>query len=535
MAILLLQIHQGQLYCHAWIPMSSLSTTTTRQSPSKLFASAPPKQKRGSISVATDKKGDDEEMPANIGGAEFFGGNKEKEQFYDEAAEETAGIEIVDADEDKKPEATSDATPTVATLETTEENNSENLGMTAAVEDSPAETNPNFDRFADRSAFATDDVAKVARQMQLLINQVLYDDAETPDTRTLSYSSSCQWDSPLKSDGTSNTTPLQALEQSLQHYRRVDVAVVAGRLASAKTVELDWEISLLWPTFWEPRVLILGSSLMELAEDSTIVRQIDKVFGTESNLGDKVVDQMIPRFWDLYHIGMTPSAELSPTFVVKKERGFRVVDLPGRWVVNPTMMDEENDVADVSTPKSSANLLPFHAFNCVIKTVGPTKQQYVPTAPLEIQIMPTTASVPMLKWQVPMSVEFQSQLSWPNPNPSTAETTAGSLEENTAYTWQPPRRIAVVYFSGEGPQDSQRIPEARKRLYESVAQKSQWKIKFQDDRPVFTFWKNAFKGCYTEQGLGMAVYEWRPSGSSLAGNQIGMELELERTGETQRY
>lgn len=55
-----------------------------------------------------------------------------------------------------------------------------------------------------------------------------------------------------------------------------------------------------------------------------------------------------------------------------------------------------------------------------------------------------------------------------------------------------------------------------------------YQIKFVNDRPIFSFWKNAFKGCFTEQGLGMAVYENRQIGvlGDFSNNLIGMELEI---------
>jgi hypothetical protein len=35
---------------------------------------------------------------------------------------------------------------------------------------------------------------------------------------------------------------------------------------------------------------------------------------------------------------------------------------------------------------------------------------------------------------------------------------------------------------------------------------------------------NSIKACYTNEGLGMAVYEWRPQFTTP--NEIGIELEL---------
>lgn len=56
-----------------------------------LFSSVEDK-KQDSTTVLKD--GEDDDSPAGIGGAEFFGGNKQKEEFYDPIAEREAGKDI---------------------------------------------------------------------------------------------------------------------------------------------------------------------------------------------------------------------------------------------------------------------------------------------------------------------------------------------------------------------------------------------------------------------------------------------------------
>jgi hypothetical protein len=43
------------------------------------------------------------------------------------------------------------------------------------------------------------------------------------------------------------------------------------------------------------------------------------------------------------------------------------------------------------------------------------------------------------------------------------------------------------------------------------------------NRPIFFYINDVAKACYTQEGLGMAVYEWRPSFTQP--NHIGLELE----------
>jgi len=537
---------------------SASSATSAATSTTQLYAA---KQTRASSasSIVLDKKTDtatnndvivDDDVPAGITGANFFGGNKEKEDFYDAEAEERASVITLEEDDDADDETVNAGKKSTTTT------------TTAAAALAETLSSLSFDRFADRSAFKTDMVAQVAKQMQQLINQALYEDGKKDQSQILQleYSKSLVWESPLVSVGgdSAAASPLQALTQAMEKYRRVDVAVTSGKLLKngqekEVVVQLSWEISLAWPTFWEPQVLITGSSQLTMIPSSTsqdqttmiVHQQVDSFYSDDSNtntndqkkdLGkeylQKIVgEQLLPRFWDLYHIGMTASAETLPQYTINSGigGGIKTVQIPGRWMVAPTMLDLDNN-------RNLATALPFHAFNTIVKTVGPTKQRYVPTTPLEIQIINTvdadavTVSPPLLTWKVPMSVEFQSQVMWPaamvedESDDSSSSNNNDPSQPTCAYSWIPPRKMAIMEYKG-GPQD-EGIPAARKRLYEKITSASNSRISPKLDengRPIFTYWKKAFKGCFTEEGLGMAVYEWRPSFA--AENKIGMELQ----------
>ena len=492
-----------------------------------------------------------------IGGAEFFGGKKEKEEFYDPQAEATA---VLRADQD------------------TSSGESSNNGA--------------WDRFADRSAFSDDTVAGLVRHLQFQVNQVLYDDSEVEpavEKGGVQYATANKlvWKTPFdslylqnqKQAQTTTLNPLEALQCALNDFERVDVALTAGRpLPNDNTdnnnqrlsVELHWEVSLAWSEFaWEPRVLLIGSSHLQLERlqpDSswTIVQQDDFLFGGhdhDKNNNNKNNDQvsllrtqylapqLVPRFWDLYHIGMTPSAEVQPHVTVQKRRGYEIWDWPGRWYVTPIVVDTSMD-----RTVQLAQVLPSHAFGVsALSTVGPTQERFVPTSPLELQIRSNNNNKAtngmLLQWQIPLSVELQSQLVWPpatsqdddddedEPDttakePSSSSTTT-TMEPECRYTWVGPRRVAVVPFGGTGPQD-EGIPAARQALYQAVIQEGQYQPKLTTatstgtGRPQFTFWNQAFKGCFTANGLGMAVYEWRPTALPwLAQNHyVGLELQV---------
>jgi len=92
------------------------------------------------------------------------------------------------------------------------------------------------------------------------------------------------------------------------------------------------------------------------------------------------------------------------------------------------------------------------------------------------------------------------------------------------YVFENRRRIATVRYGGD-PQDEQ-IATVRQKLYEQVVTRDGQSPKLDENgRPIFFFVQNSVKACYTNEGLGMAVYEWRPQFTKP--NEVGIELEVE--------
>ncbi|KAL3919092.1 MAG: hypothetical protein SGILL_003929 [Bacillariaceae sp.] len=322
----------------------------------------------------------------------------------------------------------------------------------------------------------------------------------------------------------------------------MDLAIVAGTQISDTVVELSWELAVVWPAFWAPRVRLTGTSTLTLKEallqDSNsapppssvvaIVKQTDRVFGCDNNnLLGLLGSQIKPRFWDWYHIGMSPTTEMMPRETIKKGK-VSVYKLPSRLVLAPTVIETG------TRENRSAQTVPNHAFTTIIKTMGPQKQEYTPCSPVQVQIgrrvkkqseedsETTTDDRLELSWFIPLSVEYQAKnenLQLPGENPEDEE---GAFPTCT-YLMQPPRQVATI-SCGDNVQD-ENISDIRKRLYEQVL-KDGLKPKLDDDgRPQFFFWQNDVKACYTGEGLGMTIYEWRPKFAK--SNEVGIELVLD--------
>jgi hypothetical protein len=429
---------------------------------------------------------EDEDAPAGIVGAEFFGGNKQKQEFYDPEAELRATEEF------RQPEAT-------------------------------------FDRF-NSDAFPTDASRRVGLGLTAHIQSILYN--RQPPISSV-YAPDLQWKTPLQVESKAAVkTPLEALRAAGNFYRKLDVAITECKPTSSQSkqqFEMRWEIGVTWPIFWAPRVLLCMKSTVALNDQEQIVSQADELVGG-MDLLSLVTSQVVPRFWDVYHIGMTPPAEVSPHFPVSS-RGilppsYQVLDLPPRWYWQPSLYDVG------SRDDSNAAVLPNHGFVTAIRTMGPQKDEYVPTSPVEVQLLPVSpppSSRLRLQWSVPVAVTTlaaNTQLTIPSVYDGDGDSNHRSVEEEQPaceYAWRGPRRVATAPYRGS-PQDPG-VSAVRKALYERVVRDG-WKPKLDREtkRPAFFFWQNTVKACYAQQGLGMAVYEARPSFTKP--NRVGIELEM---------
>jgi len=325
----------------------------------------------------------------------------------------------------------------------------------------------------------------------------------------------------------------------MDFYKRIDIAVVSGQKLDDSTIELQWQVSVVWPAFWAPQALITGSSTLTLEKDNDNFlcrRQVDVL--DDSDLVGSIAKQVLPSFWDMYHIGMSPSCETMPRIEAKTKKSltlrnkYSVFEIPSRIVSVPTMLDKISD-----RTVGNAQIVPNHSFSAVIKTVGFGMQRYVPTSPVQIQILSKKGKegAVELKWSLPLAVEFQSYEKWVLPtmgeedddDDDDADDDLGDDDEFDTepafrYEFNGRRKVATIRYGGD-PQDAE-ITEIRKQLYEDVVKDGLKPKVDESGRPQFFFLQNNVKAGYTENGLGMCVYEWRPQ--FVKCNEVGIELEV---------
>jgi len=280
----------------------------------------------------------------NVVGAKFFGGNTIKEELYVEDEEEMA-LELQNVSPEKETE---------------------------------------YKRFDDTNAFRDELASNVGESLQSAINEILYNEENGSDI-SWKEDSLLSWDTPFpKSKKASGQSPLKELAVSKSFYNKLDVAILSGNTIKSEgansIVEIRWDIGALWPNPWESRVLLTGTSTLTIREDKdnnsiVLLKQVDMLDGKNpKDVVGSLSPQLPPRFWDMYHIGMTPSAELDRRFDSplasssslstaasnKGKKGllasYKVSYLPPRLVTEPSLVDTNGRNG------RAAQTLPNHGF-----------------------------------------------------------------------------------------------------------------------------------------------------------------------------
>jgi hypothetical protein len=189
--------------------------------------------------------------------------------------------------------------------------------------------------------------------------------------------------------------------------------------------------------------------------------------------------------------------------------------------------------------------------------MGPNKESFTPVTPIEVSISKAEGfEGSLVKWTVPVPPEFASKAVLPLPltescvddeeEEEDVNSLATASEQNKSpyssrqpkipppkapqslqcsYSLRPSRLVATLPYAGN-PQD-EAVTQLRRQLYQEVVERDGFAPKLDPvtKRPIFFFWMNDSKACFTRAGgLGMAVYEWRGDWSK--SNEVGIELEL---------
>jgi hypothetical protein len=283
-------------------------------------------------------------------------------------------------------------------------------------------------------------------------------------------------------------------------------------------VEIEYHLSFWYPMAWRPRIIIPSKAIVTFSSDLKSVISVEEKW--ETSILDIFVKQLLPRFWDVWHVFCSPSPEYPPIKEIQKVGKVSFVELPQtvsivvRWsgsskYPGPPLLAAPSFSLFGALRTSKPKRDPFHTILPIEVQSGKYRDEntgedmkrsswiyHVPTS-LHEQIMDDARAETVFSLSDEDStdddegenpeakLDYQTQLSNDNINVMKC-VTAGALrgqniefdgammrdfeskeKKEYLYKIQPKRFIAQVDIQGEA--DTERIAEALKQIRAAVA------------------------------------------------------------------
>ena len=95
---------------------------------------------------------------------------------------------------------------------------------------------------------------------------------------------------------------------------------------SSNQVEIQYHISFWYPMAWRPRIIIPATAIITMSDDLKSIISVKEKW--ETSMLSIFMDQLLPRFWDMWHVFCSPSPEYPPIKEIKKVGKVTFAELP---------------------------------------------------------------------------------------------------------------------------------------------------------------------------------------------------------------
>lgn len=316
-------------------------------------------------------------------------------------------------------------------------------------------------------------------------------------------------------------------------YSKPTFAVLSSKQLRPGVAQLQWMLSVEWPSVWRARVNILGESHLELEqvgsgdEAATVISAVQESWHESPQ--SVFTNQVLPRWRDLFSLWNSPTAEHMPLRIEAQRKDYALAWMPPCLAVQAEWLESGDLLL-----REQAPLPPWFAFTGEVQR----SEWYSTVSPGILERSQTVAELPgamqqtaqRRRWIMPLPLRYSTAtlselppLDGPlsSPDEEDEETPAGILEQSVQYVRQPGRLLAVRRISG--PPSNKAVLSAAQEMA-AAAEKDGLKVVRQRGRPV------VYQMCYDlkvgfnrRRQIAMAV--WLSVPGFLQQNEVAILLE----------
>ena len=182
------------------------------------------------------------------------------------------------------------------------------------------------------------------------------------------------WENPFVS---TSTELMEGMAQFSNFLEEPSLTVFKISPITANQVEVDYHLSFWYPMAWKPRVIIPGKAIVTLSSDLTTISSVKEKW--EVSIMDVFMKQVLPRFWDVWHVFCSPSPEYPPIKEIQRVGKVSFVELP------QTVCMEVRWSGSSKYPGPPLLAAPSFSLFGALRTSKPKRDPFHTVLPIEVQ------------------------------------------------------------------------------------------------------------------------------------------------------
>lgn len=184
----------------------------------------------------------------------------------------------------------------------------------------------------------------------------------------------CKWSNPIVSN---KAELLVALQQFSRFFPEPLLYSFQKDIINNKTICISYQLSFWYPLPWRPRIVIPAQANVTFSDDLSMVCSVTEIWSV--SLLNIFWNQMVPRWWDVWHVFTSFVPECPPSIKIGKVGDVDIVQLPAGVVVETTW----NGLAKYPGPPILT--APGFSLRGKLKSARPRREPYVATLPIEVE------------------------------------------------------------------------------------------------------------------------------------------------------
>lgn len=146
---------------------------------------------------------------------------------------------------------------------------------------------------------------------------------------------------------------------------------------SGNQVEIEYHLSFWYPMAWRPRIVIPAKAIVTMSSDQKSIISVKETW--EISILDIFMKQLLPRFWDVWHVFCSPSPEYPPIKHIQQVGKVSFVELP------QTVCMEVRWSGSSKYPGPPLLAAPSFSLFGALRTSKPRRDPYHTILPIEVQ------------------------------------------------------------------------------------------------------------------------------------------------------